>query len=258
MIMKRIIMAAVISCSLISCTSLVGADGPDKTNWELKTPDDAANRAIIYIPEASKSITQIAHSASLEKFTDYRIPYLRDSINNRYGWHVVIEDTLSLSNWVPPDNFDRFRKFTVSLDAQNGRLVSITYVIAEDYPDKTPTVSCDSAQEVLAFVKEVFYGLPESPPAISFTDALDHVMGSPFCAKEIRGWYLLYSRLGEEPHPVWYIDMRGVDPPYSSMSRHGANIPAKFRNNMRCVIDATTGQNVFSANYPVWSVTGGH
>lgn len=255
--MKQICLLAVIACSLISCASPVRGDGPDKTNWELKTPEDAANRAIANFPGADKAITVIAQTAQLLMFANDQTPYIRDSINGRWGWSVEIDAVINLTRKRPVDPADdKIRKFTVLLDSQTGRLVRLSYVFSDEYQDKTPSTTGDSAQQTLANNREVFHGFPKDPPTINFTEALNFVVGSPYGAKEIYAWYLLYSRRDEEPHPVWYIDMRGVDPPYPSMSRYGANTPAKYRNNMRCVIDATTGQNAPSANFPVWSVTG--
>jgi hypothetical protein len=226
----------------------------EKTTWKLKTQEDAAAATLTYFPEAGKSIADLKESTKLVSFKNDQTPFLRDSINNRPCWEVEIEVILNLTYKVPVDSLDnKVREFTVILDAQTGRLVRISCVLAEDYPHKVPKPPVDTIEWILTFTKELICGFPEEKPTVSFIEALNYVMGSPYGAKEIHAWYVMYSRYNfkakqqEESHPVWWIDLRGLDPPMVPISHHGRDTPVEWRNHIHSVIDAKTGQHIRSS-----------
>jgi hypothetical protein len=78
---------------------------------------------------------------------------------------------------------------------------------------------------------------------------LSHGIGSPFLAKEIHGVYVMHSRMGSTPRPVWAITLRGL-PPMAARGSYGDTIPVWQRNHMRNVLDARSGEVLFATNSP--------
>ena len=99
--------------------------------------------------------------------------------------------------------------------------------------------------------------MPDEPPQITFLQAIDRVlaggMGSPFLAKEIDGYYVRHARGDQEPRPVWIVELRGL-PPYplkgGGPGFDSEEVSPRYRNHMRNVVDARTGQVLFANNLP--------
>jgi len=175
---------------LVSCSSApTHADVANETTWKLKTKKDAAAATLAYFPKAGKSIADIKESAKLVSFKNDQTPFLRDSINNRPCWEVEMEVLLNLTYKVPVDSLDnKVREFTVILDAETGRLVRISCVLADDYPHKVPMPPADSTEKRLKATKELIRGFPEKKPTISFIKALNYVVGRGLGPRRPQVW----------------------------------------------------------------------
>ncbi|MEA2030010.1 MAG: hypothetical protein U9N55_00210 [candidate division Zixibacteria bacterium] len=246
---------SVMLCTIIlSCLlALPTYADSDSTAHVLKTRQDAENTALAFTGFSKLKECSVDTAKSIKLvITDDQTPFLRDSINGRECWQIEIEARLELEMWITPDSLrDISRKFVVLLDAETGRLVRISSVLAEDYEHKPLKPSAEKAENSLRQMREIFHGFPDEQPVVSFLEALDHVVGSPFQAKEIYAWYVVYTLNDrEEPHPVWWIDLRGIPPVHLIDPERGGNTPIEKLNHQRSVIDAKTGQHIRSSNLP--------
>jgi hypothetical protein len=244
---RRILyVACVITLSCIFAASVCGDD--DSTRWVLKTSKDAETVALKYtgFDKLGKSALDI-RATQLVVAQEDRTPFLKDSINGRNCWQIKIEVQLKLEMKFALDSVNQStREFVVLLDAETGRLFGISAVMTKNYEDRPPLLPAEKAENMLRQMREIFHGIPSEQPVISFVKALNYVEGSPFEAKEIYASYVMYSQMRGEPHPVWYIDLRGITPIVSEPGKEGL----EHWNHMRSVIDARTGKHIRSTNLP--------
>jgi hypothetical protein len=244
--MTYVIPCLLLACVFLSCTSPVYGDDVDKTGWVLKTEEDAAVRALVYFPDSGVStVNDIMNTAKQVTIQNSMIPFLSDSVNNRVFWEIAVTVKIVLVTKGPSDpNDDMKRTFKVVIDPGTGRLVSASCVLADDYPGKKERLSADVIKNKLEQIKLIIHDFPAEDPGIDFIEALNFVMGSPYRAREIYVWYVDFSRYNykeerfEDPHPVWWIDLRGI-PPID---------PEGLGTTMRSVIDARTGIHILSTN----------
>jgi len=246
MISKNKFRSVVYCLIVLSCASPIYGGDVDRTAWVLKTEEEAAVRALVYFPDSGVStVNEIVNTAKLVTIQNSMIPFLSDSVNNRVFWEIAVTVKIVLVTKGPLDpNDDMKRTFKVILDPETGRLVSASCVLADDYPGKKERLPADSAKKKLTGWKELIHGFPAEDPGLDFIEALNFVVGSPYGAREIYVWYVDYSRYNykekrfEDPHPVWWIDLRG-GPPID---------PEGLVTTMRSVIDARTGIHILSTN----------
>jgi|GEM_PF-6894431 len=248
--MKRkatyMILYLLFACAFLSCASPTYGEEPDRKSWVLKTEKDAAVRTLVYFPDSGVStVNEIVNTAKLVTIQNSMIPFLSDSVNNRVFWEIAVTVKIVLVTKGPLDpNDDMKRTFKVILDPETGRLVSASCVLADDYPGKKEKLPADSVKNRLEQMKLIIYGFPAEDPGLDFIEALNFVVGSPYGAREIYVWYVDFSRYNfkekrfEDPHPVWWIDLRG-GPPID---------PEGLVTTMRSVIDARTGIHILSTN----------
>jgi hypothetical protein len=199
-------------------------------------------------------------SAIQTNLSSCAIPFLSRQISPKEIWAIDFDDvTLKLDSAMPeyPDHYANQRKFSAVIDAKTGLIIQVTCTFRGERGNMCPEPSVTSSEKQLQEDKELYCGLPTVKPKITFLKALDIVLsnggGSPFEAKEIDGLYVMYSRNGSLPKPMWVITLRGL-PPITVTGPPGArqrpSIPVWQRNHMRSVIDAMTGQCLFSTNTP--------
>lgn len=257
MFLKQILMAAVIACSLVACTSLVGADEPDKTNWALKTEDQAVRAAL-----ATTGFSRLTHyqvpatkAAELVVLEDDQTPFLHNQINGRQLWHVEVQVKLELKvedrTGATHLEYDTTsRKFDIYLDPRTGNIIKMVSGANAVYEHKPPLPSADTVERVLSGQsgqREIYHDLPAEPPGVDFLEAMRSTIGHPFLAREIHVSYLTYSKMDSDPRPVWIIDLRGI-PPRPGHPR--VEIPIEQLNHMRSIVDARTGRHLGSGNSP--------
>jgi hypothetical protein len=194
-------------------------------------------------------------AAALVKVREDVTPFLGERNVGKRAWRVNYPKSSLKFASAAGGLKDRFRRTcVVMLEAASGRLffVTSTYAGPPD-PDMRPMPSSGLATAQLSNEGEVYDGYPDEDPRVDFLAALErilgHGMGSPFLAKEIHGAYVLHSRMGAKPRPVWAITLRGL-PPFAAHGPDPKSVPVWQRNHMRNVVDAVTGQVLFATNQP--------
>ena len=131
--------------------------------------------------------------------------------------------------------------FSVFMEPVKGRLLYLT----SSRTDWSSTGK--SATEQLRSEGEVYSGYPEMNPKINFITALERIPARQ--AAEIEAVYVLHSRHGSKPNPVWIITLRGL-PTFPAHGPHADTVPLSMRNHLRYVVDSTNGEMLFSTNTP--------
>jgi hypothetical protein len=185
---------------------------------------------------------------------DVQVPFLQDDLASQLTWEFRVED-MSLSP--PPGVLVESKSvectLTAWLDAYTGRPIFVILRVKNGKgPLRAPAEARSAARKLLE-IQEVYHAFPTNAPNISFLNALDHVLrrgiGNPFDAQEVVGLYVMESRNGSDPLPVWAITLRGIPPRQPHGRDHGV-VPEWQLNHIRDVIDANTGDILFATNVP--------
>jgi len=245
--MKRLVQLFCAAALLIvSCESAsTDTATADTTEWALKTTEDVAVAARAFMPESKEELEAISANAVLYREEHCSIPFLAAQLNGRDLWQVDVDVKLELTKWVSQDSTETGeRTFRLVLDPVTGQLISASCVVDSVYPDRRPPRPLSERERLLSRNLR-FSGIAEQQPVVSFIEALNFVKGNPYGAREIYIWHIDYSRHifktgeWEEPHPVWWVDLRGITP----FVFRSSWIP-----NMWSVIDTQNGLNILSAN----------
>lgn len=250
-------------CVTIFSSMVLPVDGDDRTAWRLKTKEDAADAALTYTGFSGlKQYSLDSSTVQLVVLEDDQTPWLHSQINGKQLWQVGVDVNLELlvENRAG-DTLRRFdqnsRKFMVYLNPETGQIIKMSSEPGYDYPHKPTKPSAEYAEDQLRRVKlggssEFYHGFPDMPPKVSFVEALRSVLNDPFSAHEIHALYVMHSRRGDTPRPVWIIDLRGLDPAPMTMGGPGrtAVVPVEERNHRRNGVDAMTGAHLFTTTLP--------
>lgn len=167
--------------------------------------------------------------ATLVRLAQDRTPFLGKKNTGKPAWRV------EYGKGSP-------RVFAVLLEPRQGHLLFLTW----PYSSRALPTS-RSAEKQLRSEGEVYSGYPDKTPNVSFVAALERLPAKE--AREIEAVYVLHSHQGSQPKPVWIITLRGL-PPIPAHGPHADTVPASQRNHLRYVVDASTGQVLFSTNTP--------
>jgi hypothetical protein len=250
--LRKALLHGLAVAALLQCPDGATTERTDMPNRHpISTADQAIAQAsrLTGLQTLTDKIT--AHPVTI---SDERTPYIWKEYNGRQGWHVEMAEVALRFKSALPSATDRYqRKFVVLLDAGTGHLVSVVSHYDGKDPDLRDQPSGAAAEMQLGAEDEIYYGLPDQAPRLTFLQALETVLnkgiGSPFLAKEIYGNYVLHSRAGSPQRRVWVITLRGL-PPIPARGEHGNSVPAWQRNHMRNVVDDETGTNLFATNSP--------
>ena len=182
---------------------------------------------------------------------DDQIPFLWEQYSDKPVWRVKFKGVgLNLKSPAVnvPDSYRDLRMFTVVIQADTGQLISVKSKFGGSAPDMRPEASA-SAQENALRANELYTGFPSEDPAVTLVQALDDLPTNARLAKEIDGSYVLETRLGKPPRPVWMLTLRGI-PPFEPISGHPEGIYPWLLNRMRCAVDARTAKLLFWTNTP--------
>ena len=180
-------------------------------------------------------------------------PFLPETTNGRPAWQIEIDHvTLQLPSLdkVAIDQFDR--TFLITIDADSGQLLTVASSIEPKNTRLRPEPSAKFAAPQFQGSGEIGDGLPDVAPRISLLQALDaiHKAGftpSPLLAREISARYVMEWTGGTAPRRVWSITLVGIPTPPPIGGEGKVQIPEWQRNKLRTVVDADSGEVLFSA-----------
>ena len=233
---------------LVLIIEFVGAEDENK-------PDDTPKKQ-----EIMASIDRITGLSgafpieSVEKvsFAELKVPFLRNGRAKDSGLRVTIgPGNLKLKSAAKSSHDFYQRRFVLTLSADARQLLSITSSFqGTPKQDIVPDPSVDSIERQFSARGESYRSFPEEAPRTTFLDALDEILSngisSPLRAKEIDGYYVMYSYKDRGPHAVWVIMMRGANP-----ARPIGDGRDWERARIRNLVDATTGKWLGADSLPL-------
>ncbi len=177
-------------------------------------------------------------------------PFLNNQIEGRELWQVRLNDVDIRTKFARDEGYDLWRRksFIVLLNPTTGQLMKIYSIPLSKDSICTMRYTADEARnELLHSSKEEYKGFPTIPPKTTFLEALNAAAGcmTPV-ANEIIGQYIMYSRHGQDPIPVWCITSLGVPEvditgmrTQSLVKESETTIPLDC---VRCIVDAMSGK----------------
>lgn len=171
--------------------------------------------------------------------------FLSNQIEGRELWQVIINDVdirpeYSRSRGI---NYWRRKSFNILLDPISGQLLKINSVPMVTDSICTPSLTADEETAYLKAKGKIYHGFPPVAPNISFRDALIAAIPCrPLIANEISAQYILYSKFGSEPKPVWKITSLGVPPLHFTSRGQESSNEEVFLECYTCIVDAMTGK----------------
>jgi hypothetical protein len=120
-------------------------------------------------------------------------------------------------------------------------------------PPIAPFPSVAEEERQLRSLGERFVALLDAEPDVDFYNALKQVEATgvvaPKEAKQVIAYLVSHHTRRYSPRPVWIIQTRGVELVMEGYAAQ-ADIPIDARNHMRHVVDATTGDWLYSDTVP--------
>ncbi len=219
-------------------------------NQTIKTPEEALELALEltgfenYMKEniLKSSAEDYVKKVVIEKDST---PFLNDQIEGRELWQIEINDVdlrheYSISRGI---NYWRRKSFRILLDPNSGQIIKINSVPMVTDSICTLTLSADEETTYLKEKGKKYHGFPPRAPNISFRDALIAAVPCRLSiANEISAQYILYSKFGSEPKPVWKITSLGVPPLHFSSRGHVSSDEEVSLECYTCIVDAMTGK----------------
>jgi len=214
----------------------------------IRSDSEATEVALNYLGFNQKRDDLLIDSILIEcdkiRMTDTTTPFLRGKIDGRTSWSVRISNIVCKLKENKPDiNIMSPAHLCIYLDSANGLPLKVFYK-SKHQIEREPTAN--ESEKLLGVCGEEYVDLPNIPPLISFWNALNRCDYYPGMAKEIIANYVLYKQKHyTEARPAWIIYMRGL-PPISLRE----DVPLQYRTNMRYVIDAENGVELWRNNMP--------
>jgi len=188
---------------------------------------------------------------------DDNTPFLYRQIKGKKNvWRIEIKNVRLKLKSVWPRYKDKYlRNFEVLVDPNTGHLLRIRSKFDGYDPNMLPEPTAEWAEARLRGAGyEIYHGLPDEPPEISFIQALNAIGGHPLLAKEIYALYVMESKMKSQPRPVWAITLRGIPPLHFITVPPGVSQdklpPIWQRNHFRYVVNAVTGKVLFATTTP--------
>lgn len=181
--------------------------------------------------------SQFKANALLVRVEEDNTPFLADRLSGRDLWKVTVQDwRIELAGFKDPYK----RILDMILDPSTGQMLKISTRWPKGEPPIAPEPDSASAtRQMLGAGREQYHDFVAERPPITFMQAVaivDEQDRSPRVAKQIAGQYVVWSKMGSEPKPMWIITVRGI-PPFPTMGGRGHGVQEDLRNHFRYVVD---------------------
>ncbi len=232
----------------------------------LSSSDIAISRAMAYTGFAKTqefSLSKGNVEAVLTTPGEAAVKLMKDKSAGDSLWQVTLRDVrFTLIDKSRPFREQQHRDFTIWLDAVTGKLIRIHSRLV-DTAGSVPRMPFYPELERLLVgnINDIYYGYPDTLPVLTLYDILQTAGSEPFNRKEITAYYVIQSRMGANPRPVWILDIGGVAPmerPNGGGSKTDWDI-----NHMQRTLDPSSGAAFWfmfytSGGLPVKDTLGGN
>jgi hypothetical protein len=191
------------------------------------------------------------------------IPFLKTSADDERMWkkneaapRLRLEQLDSITRRRGIPRFPNIKSVDAIVNPRTQIVYKITSPWAAGAPPIAPFPAAVEEERQLRNLGERFVALPEVEPDVDFYNALKQLEQrapvAPQAAKQVIAYLVTHHTRKYSPRNVWIIQTRGVElelEGYAGMAG-GAGVPLDARNHMRHVIDATTGEWLYSDTAP--------
>ena len=227
----------------IICPAAI-AQAAERTSYvPVTTAEEAVERALIYTGLdrlEGLDLKDRGEMACLTIARDSTTPFLSDSINGRRVWQVLFDNVVLDTESSSPEAAQKHPKtIHILIDSASGQLYEVLVLdIDTDRSEASRAPAFIAEEQLRGITHEEYLGFPGEPPAITLLAVFGMRWCSPLESKYMFANYVIYRSRDAEPRNVWVVHGHGF-PPF----RDGVD-------NMRTVIDARTGEGLFSVNLP--------
>jgi hypothetical protein len=190
------------------------------------------------------------------------IPFLKTSADDERGWRKTESaprlrleqlDSITRRRGIP--RFPNLRAVDAIVNPRTQIIYKVASPWAAGAPRIAPFPNAAEEERQLRNLGERFVALPEVEPAVDFYNALKQVEErapvAPQAAKQVIAYLVTHHTRKYSPRNVWIIQTRGIEiEPEGYGGGLGGSIPIDALNHMRHIIDATTGEWLYSDTAP--------
>ena len=189
------------------------------------------------------------------------IPFFNNSISDEHTWRNE-EKTFKLKlnglniiksrSGIP--RFPNIKSLTTVVNPNTDNIFKLETDWPEEIPHIAPFPDAIEEERQLRMAGEEFVSLPDFVPTIDFYNALKtldiHGPISPGSAKQVMAYNVIHKTEEYSDRPVWIVQTRGIVPIRHGYQGRGGYVPEDARNHMRHIIDAESGQWLYSDTLP--------
>jgi hypothetical protein len=188
------------------------------------------------------------------------LPFLKATADDERGWRreekpsrLRLEQLDVITQRRGRPRFPNLKALDAVVHPRTGIVYKLTTPWAEGAPPIAPFPSPAEEERQLRNLGERFVGVPDTEPDVDFYTALKQLEltgpVAPQQAKQVMAYLVTHHTRKYSPRNVWIIQTRGIDLPMEGYAAQ-ADIPIDARNHMRHMIDATTGDWLYSDTAP--------
>ena len=257
-VISTFILVIFIFCMTVSAQDTKVSEESEIAPIKLGTAEDALSRALeitgfeklMKVGPFSLPADSLAKKVVIENDST---PFLSDLIIGRQLWQVRLADVdirTPLAKELRSDRFER-KTFDVLLDPNTGKILKIHSIPLNMDSICTLLHTVEEATARLKHKGKIYHGIPDESPKATFIEAINAATGcGPVIANEISAQYILYSKLGSDPIPVWCITSLGIPPVHlTSLSEKTAESDVSLEC-WTCIVDAMSGRWMSQAYVP--------
>jgi len=178
--------------------------------------------------------------------------FLSNQILGRELWQINLKNVDIRTKLAISMGADMWKKkdFNILLDPTTGKVLRIYSIPLNEDSKCILENNADEETERLKIDGKIYHGFPDVMSKITFVEALNAAAGcTPLVANEINAYYVLYSKNGSDPKPVWSITSIGISAPPFASGEHDEEGTECYN----CIVDAQTGKWLSVSSVPCYS-----
>lgn len=189
------------------------------------------------------------------------MPFFNRSIDDESTWRndestveIDFDDLHRITSRSGQPRFPNIKSLKAVVNPQTSQILKIS----SPWPENTPPIAgfpdAPEEERQMKLKAERFESLPAITPPVDFYAAMKQldIIGpvSPQDSKQVIAYLVNHSTVRYSARPVWIIQTRGIDLVMEGYASYRSSVPADARNHMRSIIDATTGEWLYSDTTP--------
>jgi len=187
------------------------------------------------------------------------VPFIGKSIEGKEGWEVEIKDLSSVRADPQAGRIPHISSFLITFHPEKMQIVKVISPWPKNEHEIDPFPSIEEEEIQMENIGERFTSFPQDKHEITLMKSIKVIdvnySGITAHTKQIIAYYAIHQTTQYEKRPVWIIQTRGI-PPFKPTIPPGEKIedaelvPENARNHLRHIIDAQSGDLLYSDTIP--------